>query len=110
MKVSTSTNFSMPSSHATNVFAAAAFLSWFYPGYAWLCLVVALLVSYSRPYLGMHYPLDVAAGAVLGSAIGIMYAFLSAWILHRIKGRTVGPVSASEDGKAPGPPREDDNG
>jgi undecaprenyl-diphosphatase len=109
MRVSTSTNFSMPSSHATNMFAAAVFLSWFFPGYAWFFLVLALIVSYSRPYLGVHYPLDVAAGAVLGSAIGILYALLATWILQRIQGRWAGSASASKSGKAPGPPQDRGN-
>ena len=87
MKKSASTNFSMPSSHATNVFAAAVFLSWFFPAYAWIYLLVALIVGYTRPYMGMHYPLDVLAGAAVGSSIGVMYAFLATRIMQRIRGR-----------------------
>ena len=102
MKVSTSTNYSMPSSHATNVFAASVFLSWYFPSYAWLYLLVALIVSYTRPYTGMHYPLDVVAGAAVGSAIGIMYALLSMWVLQRIKRRRAGTVSHSVRGKHSG--------
>jgi len=82
MAVSTSTNFSMPSSHATNMFAGAVFLSWLFPGFAWLFFLLAMLVSYSRPYLGMHYPMDLAAGAVFGAMIGIFYIFLMEWILR----------------------------
>ena len=110
MKVSTSTNFSMPSSHATNVFAAAVFLSWYFPSYAWLYLLVALIVSYTRPYTGMHYPLDVAAGAAVGGAIGSMYALVSTAILQRIKERKAGTASPSVNGKQPGPGKEGDNG
>lgn len=83
-----STNYSMPSSHATNMFAAAAFLSWFFPGFAWLYLLMALTVSYSRPYLGVHYPIDLVAGGVLGTAIGVFYALLSARIIEWIKARS----------------------
>jgi membrane-associated phospholipid phosphatase len=32
--------------------------------------VVALLISLGRPYLGMHYPSDVLAGALLGAILG----------------------------------------
>ena len=82
-----STNFSLPSSHATNMFAAAVFLSWFFPGFAWLFLLLALVVSYSRPYLGLHYPFDLVAGAVLGTTIGIFYALLSVRIMGWVQGR-----------------------
>ena len=35
-------------------------------------LVVALAISLGRPYLGMHYPSDVLAGAVLGVVLGLI--------------------------------------
>ena len=92
-----STNFSLPSSHATNIFAAAVFLSWFFPGFAWLYLLLALLVSFSRPYLGMHYPLDLVAGGVLGTGIGIFYAVISARIIEWIRGRRTPLKPAAKD-------------
>jgi membrane-associated phospholipid phosphatase len=35
-------------------------------------LVVALALSHGRPYLGMHYPSDVLAGALLGILLGLI--------------------------------------
>lgn len=57
---------SFPSTHATNVFAGAAFLIRIHPKGWPLILFGALLVGYSRIYLGVHYPLDVFSGAVIG--------------------------------------------
>jgi undecaprenyl-diphosphatase len=60
------TSFSFPSSHAANFFAVAAFFSYFYKKYCWWFFSVAALVAYSRIYIGIHYPFDAIAGAVLG--------------------------------------------
>ena len=58
---------SFPSGHATFVFATAIVFGWRYPRLRIPLLVLALVVAYSRIYLGEHFPLDVFAGAVIGS-------------------------------------------
>ncbi len=64
---------SFPSSHAANVFGAATVLSLCLGGWWRLAFVVALLVSISRVYLGVHYPVDVLAGALLGILVGGLF-------------------------------------
>ena len=56
------------SSHAANFFALAGFLSgiWKKRQATYLFLGIAALVSYSRIYLGVHYPGDVLGGVILG--------------------------------------------
>lgn len=61
---------SFPSGHAANVFMAAFILSIHYPKYRWAFYGLAIVVSFSRIYVGVHYPLDVVAGALLGIAVG----------------------------------------
>ncbi len=61
---------SFPSGHAAGSFAFAAFVSVMAPRYAPLLILYAALVAWSRCVLGVHYPSDVFAGALLGSSIG----------------------------------------
>ena len=58
---------SMPSSHAANWFAATMILFIFYRRSLWFMLPMALAVSLSRVYNGVHYPSDVLVGAILGA-------------------------------------------
>jgi undecaprenyl-diphosphatase len=61
------------SSHAANSFALFAFTTRLFRnrGYWFMMLFWAVLFSYSRIYSGVHYPLDILAGAVLGWLIGV---------------------------------------
>jgi membrane-associated phospholipid phosphatase len=61
---------SLPSAHAGNWFLGLAVLARYYPRTRWVMLALAVAVSFSRVYCGVHYPADVLAGAMLGLAIG----------------------------------------
>lgn len=69
------------SSHASNSFFLVSFLSVLvrekYRFLPYILLIWAVLISYSRIYLGVHYPLDIAAGAVIGFLLGIIFAKLT---------------------------------
>lgn len=60
---------SFPSGHTNSAFAAATFLVLLYGGFFWSSYLIALLVAYSRLYLGVHFFLDTVAGAVLGIVV-----------------------------------------
>ena len=68
--------FGFVSSHAANTFAVAAFLTPVLRNYRpWLGIVLylwAFISSYSRIYLGFHYPGDILCGAILGILIGLI--------------------------------------
>ena len=75
---------SMPSAHAANWFAATMIVLLFNRRKYWLTvpvLCMALAVSFSRVYNGVHYPGDVLAGAILGAgyAVALVVALQAAW-------------------------------
>jgi len=66
--ISTPTSLSFPSAHAASSFAAARAYSALVPAAPLYAMAAAMALS--RIYLGVHYPSDIAVGAVLGLAVG----------------------------------------
>jgi membrane-associated phospholipid phosphatase len=79
--------YSFPSGHATVSFACATVLALAVPRLRVPLIVLAVLISFSRVYVGVHYPGDVLAGAVLGIGIAIALRTLGA-ALRRSAPRT----------------------
>ncbi len=77
--------FGFVSSHASNTFGIAAFLAFLFKNKAFGVFIFfwALIVSYSRIYLGVHFPLDVFCGGLLGLIIG--FAVYKAYYLTEKK-------------------------
>jgi undecaprenyl-diphosphatase len=71
-KLSQAGSYSFPSGHTLEAFAIAVSLSILFPKKRFIFLLIlwAMLVAYSRMALGVHYPSDVLAGALIGSLIG----------------------------------------
>jgi len=77
-------NFSFPSGHTSAAFSLATSLTivnpkWYIvlPSFTW-----ASMVAYSRLYLGVHYPTDAIAGAILGSGSAWLSYRLNKWMHH----------------------------
>jgi undecaprenyl-diphosphatase len=62
---------SFPSGHAATSFACATVIAAFEPRLRVAVYVLAALIALSRAYVGVHYPLDVIAGAAWGVAVGL---------------------------------------
>jgi undecaprenyl-diphosphatase len=78
-------NYGFVSSHATNVFATACFSSLFFANrnYSWFIYSWAFVISYTRIYLGVHFPGDVICGAIFGILLGFLIYKLYYFISNR---------------------------
>src|SRR5208283_5074762 len=81
---------SMPSNHAVNSFAYAITLFYLTRNYIGIAgrlypLALASLVALSRVYVGVHYPADVLAGALLGTTVSLLLIVLYKFALRRYK-------------------------
>ncbi len=63
--------YSFPSGHTLHAVSFTTLIVASFPELAWICLPFATLVAMSRVVLGLHYPSDVAAGALLGFALAM---------------------------------------
>lgn len=78
--VNESDPYSFPSGHTGNIFAIAIALglSWrvsignIFIKLVWLLIILAFIIGFSRIYIGVHYPVDVVAGAIIGVIGGLI--------------------------------------
>jgi undecaprenyl-diphosphatase len=74
---------SFPSTHAVNNACAAILLGLLYRRMRLPAGIIAIMIGYSRIYVGVHYPLDIAAGFAEGAAIGA----LGYWAVSRAENK-----------------------
>ena len=75
--------WSMPSNHAANIFSFAVILSYFYNNYKYSLFGLALLIAFSRIYVGVHYLGDVISGALIGYCIS--WCVLTLWVILKMR-------------------------
>ena len=64
--------YSFPSGHTLHAVSFTTLAVDSFPELAWLLVPFAALIAASRVVLGLHYPTDVAAGALIGAALAIL--------------------------------------
>lgn len=79
-RVPCGTGYSFPSTHATDHFAMAFFLSLvFFRKWSWIWLWAILwagVISFAQVYVGVHFPVDVICGSIYGALVGSLFALL----------------------------------
>ncbi|OGN97274.1 MAG: hypothetical protein A2Z71_00155 [Chloroflexi bacterium RBG_13_50_21] len=79
---------SFPSGHTSQAFFMATLMASHIHASLWLVILlysIALLVGITRMYVGAHYPRDVLAGAILGSAWGLLGVLVDGYVLNGIR-------------------------
>ena len=79
LKTHSHSGYSFPSNHAANSATMATVLCIFYPLLSPLWVLLALLISFSRIYVGVHFPIDV----LVGSALGCISGYAAVYIVQR---------------------------
>jgi undecaprenyl-diphosphatase len=82
------TNYSFFSGHASTSFAIVTYLVLTLRRRLWgisMFFIWPLVFASSRVYLGVHYPLDIVAGSMVGIGIGSLFYWLVAFKLHKIQ-------------------------
>lgn len=79
LRTDSHSGWSFPSNHAANNFALARTVQILAPPWALPAYAFAALVGFSRIYVGVHYPLDVLGGAL----VGFLCASLIGWLIQR---------------------------
>ena len=81
--VSKGGKWSFPSNHAANSFAFATVLSYFFEQKKVVLYTLASIIAFSRVYVGVHYPLDIICGAIVGYILS--WFVLSIWVIIKMR-------------------------
>ena len=87
---------SMPSTHASVMFTVALcflYLPRLRP-IGWVLAALALLTGWARVYVGIHFPLDIAGGLILGSVLAAVPVLIGKWLQHVRAARSSQPGAA----------------
>ena len=87
-RVNCGSGYSFPSSHASNHFTMGVYFYLIFMGiyrrYAFIFPVWAAIIAFAQVYVGVHYPFDAIAGALLGTIYGFLFYRLCRSFLERI--------------------------
>ncbi|WP_297520712.1 phosphatase PAP2 family protein [uncultured Clostridium sp.] len=70
--ISLPTSYSFPSGHASSAFAGALIIAYMLKKWAIPAYITAILIAFSRVYVGVHYPSDIIIGSILGTISSVI--------------------------------------
>jgi len=76
------------SNHAANTMSAAIVILYFYRKWGYLAIGISIIVGISRIYVGVHYPVDVLGGWILGCLTA--WIFITIWVFIKVRERKRG--------------------
>ncbi|MCK4641132.1 MAG: phosphatase PAP2 family protein [Candidatus Marinimicrobia bacterium] len=79
--------YGFPSNHAANVTGAMMILLYFFRRYKYAFASIALLISYSRVYVGVHYPFDVCFGILIGVLFAVFWIYVWIFVSNHLSKR-----------------------
>ena len=68
---------SFPSNHAANLCSLATIFTYIYYNLRYIFWIFALIIMFSRVYIGVHFPIDVIIGMIIGVSIGLMINYIA---------------------------------
>ena len=73
LRVAEQGSYSFPSGHSVTMFFITTYLALFFPRIRYFVMFLAVLTALSRVYVGVHYPGDVTAGAIVGMLLAFIF-------------------------------------
>ncbi len=83
LKAQAKENRSFYSNHSSNNFTAATYLTAFFPGGQIYFFAIATTIALTRVHVGVHYPSDILAGALMGLIWGLIFSRLVKYIITK---------------------------
>ena len=83
LKAEAKENRSFYSNHSSNNFTAATYLTAFFPGGQIYFFAIATTIALTRVHVGVHYPSDILAGALMGLIWGLIFSRLVKYIIAK---------------------------
>jgi len=88
--------YGFPSNHAANITGAMAILIFFFRKYKYYFAAIAGLISFSRIYVGVHYPFDVLFGTLIGTLFAFIWITLWIFLTNHLEKKQLFCLTVSE--------------